>query len=222
MSTHARYQRSPALEWPGDVRGRVLHAAVQLIDEGGLDRLSMREVARVAGVSHQAPYHYFADREAILAAIAEAGFQTLGQRLQAVQEGVEPPAERLGYVARAYIEFGLDHPALFRVMFRKDVVDTDRFPECRVQGDLAFDVPSRVVADAIAAGLPPEPSPISLVVAFWSFAHGLTCLLLDGPLMKKIPDAAADREQLVSDAVLAIQRLVEARLPPPKKKKRKS
>ena len=62
---------------PTDLRQKVLDASLALIEEGGLDRLSMREVARKAGVSHQAPYHYFSDREAILAALAGEGFLTV-------------------------------------------------------------------------------------------------------------------------------------------------
>jgi AcrR family transcriptional regulator len=61
-----------------DLSKEILKASLALIQEGGLDRLSMREVARKAGVSHQAPYHYFVDREAILAAIAGEGFSKLG------------------------------------------------------------------------------------------------------------------------------------------------
>jgi len=74
---------------PTDLRQKVLDASLALIEEEGLDRLSMREVARKAGVSHQAPYHYFEDREAILAALAGEGFSSLGQSLEraAVQAG---------------------------------------------------------------------------------------------------------------------------------------
>ena len=64
----------PAMRKPTDLREKVLEASLALIEEGGLDRFSMREVARKAGVSHQAPYHYFGDREAILAALAGEGF----------------------------------------------------------------------------------------------------------------------------------------------------
>src|SRR5512134_1992933 len=66
---------------PTDLRQKVLDASLALIEEGGLDRVSMREAARKAGVSHQAPYHYFEDREAILAAIATEGFGMLQQEL---------------------------------------------------------------------------------------------------------------------------------------------
>ena len=74
-----RWQNFPAMRNATDLRQKVLQASLTLIEEGGLDRLSMREVARKSGVSHQAPYYYFGDREAILAAIAGEGFSKLGQ-----------------------------------------------------------------------------------------------------------------------------------------------
>ena len=211
-----------AIEWADDVRGRVLSAAVRLIDEGGLDRLSMREVARAAGVSHQAPYHYFEDREAILASLAEEGFKALSKRLGNARTGIEAPAERLSAIARGYVEFAIDHPAMFRVMFRKDVVDTERFPACRLRGDDAFARVGEIVSEIVAEGLPAEPSPQALMVLFWSFAHGLACLILDGPLAKKIPDAETARDQLIADTVMALQHLVEARMPKKRAKRRVS
>ena len=79
-----------------NLRQKVLKASVALIGEGGLDRLSMREVARKAGVSHQAPYHHFGDREAILAALAGEGFAKLKQELEraAASTGDDAPKDR--------------------------------------------------------------------------------------------------------------------------------
>src|SRR5438105_1608095 len=86
-----------------DVRARVLGAAMRLIEEGGLASLSMREVARAAGVSHQAPYHWFADREAILAAMAEEGFRLLTDRLEAATVPGSSASEHLESLGRAYV-----------------------------------------------------------------------------------------------------------------------
>ena len=83
-----------------DLRQKVLKASLALIEEGGLDRLSMREVARKAGVSHQAPYHYFDDREAILAALAGEGFSKLGQSL--VRTGRETSRGRRSHARQVH------------------------------------------------------------------------------------------------------------------------
>jgi AcrR family transcriptional regulator len=196
-----------------DVRSSVLAAAVRLIDEGGLARLSMREVARAAGVSHQAPYHYFEDRESILAALAEGGFNILADRLEKARDPGEPPVARFAAMARVYVEFAIDHPSLFRVMFRPDFVDMGRFPHAKACGDRAFAPLPAAVADCIQAGLPAEPSPQALLIMGWSLAHGLACLLLDGPLAKVLPEAAQARDALVSETIAAMQRLLEASMP---------
>jgi AcrR family transcriptional regulator len=123
-----------------DLRQKVLDASLALIEEGGLDRLSMREVARKAGVSHQAPYHYFGDREAILAAIAGEGFSKLGQLLAraAAQSGSEP-VKAVEAMGQAYVEFALRSPAYFQAMFRADAVPLDRYPEARKREEEAFE-----------------------------------------------------------------------------------
>ena len=206
---NARVKGAGAL--PEDVRGRVLAAAVTLIAKDGLAALSMREVARVAGVSHQAPYHYFEDRETILAAIAEEGFIVLGARLEAAADPDLAPAERFARLGRAYVDFALDNPALFRVMFRPDFVDADRFPRVRSCGAQAFEILPATVQACIAAGLAPEPSVEAIIVLGWSMAHGLACLLLDGPLALKLPELVKDRDVLVRDVMSAMQSMIEAR-----------
>src|SRR4051812_13813839 len=93
-------------------RERIVEASLSLIKELGLGALSMREVARRAGVSHQAPYHYFADREAILGAIAEQGFRLLREAVEeatAVQGG--GPSDALIRAGESYIRFAFTHPS---------------------------------------------------------------------------------------------------------------
>jgi AcrR family transcriptional regulator len=97
-----------------DFRQKVLKASLALIEEGGLDRLSMREAARKANVSHQTPYYYFGDREAILAAIAGEGFSKLGQSLvRAAARADQEPTKAVEAMGRAYLDFALRHPAGF-------------------------------------------------------------------------------------------------------------
>lgn len=198
----------------GDLRARVLAAAVELIEKDGLAGLSMREVARLAGVSHQAPYHHFTDREAILAGIAEEGFSRLGEALRVAvsdADGASAPArtERAGH---AYVHFALTHPAHFRVMFRADFVDMDRFPEAVRVADASFESLPTLVGALRHAGLEPEPSLDAHVALHWSVCHGLACLLLDGPLAKKVPRYGEGREAVIRDVMAAMRSLVEARL----------
>src|SRR5262245_4715846 len=95
----------------GDLRAALLQAGGNLLEKEGLDALSLREVARRAGVSHNAPYRHFPDRDRLLAALAEEGFAELGRTL--AEAGKRGPRER----GEAYVGFALAHPQRFRLMF---------------------------------------------------------------------------------------------------------
>ena len=122
-----------------DLRSELLRTSRQLLDESGPSALSMREVARRAGCTHQAPYHYFANREAILAALVHEGFDELTDMLASAREGLESADLRAILTASgsAYVEFALRHPGVFRVMFRPDACDPERFPEVAQAGERA-------------------------------------------------------------------------------------
>ena len=219
--------RAPSATTPDDgVRERILAAAVRAIEEKGLADVSMRDVARRAGVSHQLPYHYFTDREGTLAAVAEQGFSRLADRVAAAIDDAgrkkkRGAAERLAAAGREYVQFACEHPAHFRVMFRPDFVTIDCFPTTLACGDRAFAMLPALVQDCIVEGLPPEPSPQALAVLGWSIAHGLACLLLDGPLERKLPEAATAREELIREVMDAMRLLVEARTKPERRPKNK-
>ena len=175
---------------------------------------SLREVARAAGVSHQAPYHHFRDREAVLAAIAEQGFQLLRAALTealAHERKESCPALRLASAGRAYVDFACAHPAHFRVMFRPDLVDLTRYPAARSAGDAAFSCMAELVREARDAGLSAVPSEQALIALCWSVGHGLACLLLDGPLARH--GAESERAAQARDVMAAFASLVRASLP---------
>ena len=162
-----------------DLRSELLRTSRQLLDESGPGALSMRKVARRAGCTHQAPYHYFANREAILAALVHEGFDELADRLASAHEGLESTDLRAILTAsgNAYVEFALRHPGVFRVMFRPDVCDPERFPEVVQAGGRARGELARLVKVVLG-----DDAPLEVEVLFWSGVHGLASLLLDGPL----------------------------------------
>jgi AcrR family transcriptional regulator len=192
---------------PTDLRQKVLDASLSLIQEGGLDRLSMREVARKAGVSHQAPYHYFGDREAILAALAGEGFSKLGQSLEraAAQAGSEPvPAvEAMG---RAYVEFALRNPAYFQAMFRADAVPLDRYPDARKLEDAAFEK----LVEGIGQAFVKQPIEVkeTTAVACWAMVHGLATLILEGSLARKLKIPKTRQRQVANEVIATFMRLI--------------
>ena len=162
-----------------DLRSELLRTSRELLDESGPSALSMREVARRAGCTHQAPYHYFANREAILAALVCEGFDELADRLAVAHDGLGSADLHAVLVAsgNAYVEFALRRPGVFRVMFRPDVCDPERFPEVVQAGQRARRELARLAKAVMGDGAQVEAE-----VLIWSGVHGLASLLLDGPL----------------------------------------
>jgi AcrR family transcriptional regulator len=162
-----------------DVRSEILKASLELIDEGGLGGFSMREAARRAHVSHQAPYHYFADRESILAELVRDGFEQLYARMSAAADGAATAGTRLAAMGEAYISFAIERSALFRLMFREEMVDIGHHLEAKAAADRAFHLLAETVLGQKPPGAIDDPAPI---IAVWSLAHGLASLELEGKL----------------------------------------
>ncbi len=171
-----------------DLRPALLATARRLLEREGPEALSLREVARRTGVSHNAPYRHFADRAALLASLAATGFDELAARTKAAAEGAAPGA-RLGAMGAAYVRFALDAPNLFRLMFGGLVRGRDH-AEFAAAGARAYAVL------AGATGAPEQGSPRT--IAAWATVHGLAHLLLD----EQIAAVRGDRK--------AAERLIEA------------
>jgi AcrR family transcriptional regulator len=163
-----------------DLRRVVLDASLDLIEEAGLAALSMREVARRAGVSHQAPYHHFRDREGILAAIAMDGFTKLHAGMTKAVAKLTDPVARLNAVGGAYLAFAVRYPAHFKIMFRSELVAIDQYDELHRCAEAAFGFVTSIVAEVARRRGAKDTLP--LVIAAWSLAHGAATLLLEGKL----------------------------------------
>lgn len=194
-----------------DLRRTLLDASLDLIQSEGLEGFSMREVARRAGVSHQAPYHHFTDRESILAEIVAEGFQKLRDDMLVVLEGVKDPAARLTAIGKAYVAFALEHPALFKLMFRSEMVHQERHKNAQTCALSAFDVLVDVVNNVAGdRSAPGAPSP--LVLASWSLAHGLATLLIEGKLDQHCGATREEREAAVVSILKAYETMTRAQL----------
>ena len=172
-----------------DLRAQVLDASVQLIGEVGLSGLSMREVARRAGVSHQAPYHHFADKESIVAALVERGFVMLAERMEAKAAEKGAVAQRLSKVGREYVMFALEQPVFFRLMFRPELVDLTWFPTAQAAGARALAVLERLIVERTEGTRATPARREAMVSMHWAMVHGLSSLLLDGSLGYNHPNA---------------------------------
>nr|WP_314258566.1 TetR/AcrR family transcriptional regulator [uncultured Devosia sp.] len=170
------------------LRQQILITARALLNDQGAAALSMREVARRAEVTHQAPYHHFGDRETILAELVTLGFDELAERLagstdMATRDGAETAAEAAG---AAYIGFALANPGLFRLMFNPDLWDAARFPAA-----VAASVKARSELDRLVHLVHGTDAEAELQDIYWAHVHGLAALLLDGPLGQDHPTDAA-------------------------------
>lgn len=168
----------------GNLRQALIDAASTAIEAQGLDAFSLRETARSVGVSPSAAYRHFADRDALLAAVAGAGFDALGAAMRAGR-GTDPRAWFLA-TGRAYVHFARARPATFALMFG---------PRGRAPlpaGGAAY----TLLTEAIdGLGLPPETRPGAELVA-WAAVHGLARLLNDGALAAA--DAAPATERVLA------------------------
>jgi AcrR family transcriptional regulator len=162
----------------GALRSALLAAAESLLEERGLDRFSLRETARRAGVSPAAPAHHFKDSRGLLTAIAAAGFRALGDAIEAADVG-QNSEERLHSQGRAYVRFALDRPARFTLMWRKAILDTSD-PDYLEAGDRAFRILDHTVRGDDAHRLGPRDPALAPSIAAWSMVHGFALLALDG------------------------------------------
>jgi AcrR family transcriptional regulator len=172
----------------GDLRQTLIDASVDVITKDGLDALTLRSLAVKAGVSSGAPYHHFADRAELLAAIAQAGFQMLGEAMVAGGDAAGPePSARLAAMGQAYVGFALAHAGHFRVMFRGDA-NPGVAASQSASSENTFDLLVQVIQDCQRAGTAPPGDPKPLLLTAWSAVHGLAMLWLDGTLSKRDMD----------------------------------
>jgi AcrR family transcriptional regulator len=178
----------------GDLRTALVRAAMELLEESGETALSLRAVARRAGVSPAAPYRHYADREALVSAVAAVGYRELAERLAAAHPSPSTP-EQLADVAIAYVQFALKRPALFRVMFGEAC---DRDNDERVAATAAVSLYVRTIVERSF----PQADADALATAVWAVVHGLAFLHLDGKLDASTPSVVADQVTAAIQALL--------------------
>lgn len=160
----------------GDLRNTLIQIGLEVLAEDGMQSLSLRKVARRAGVSHNAPYMHFANKEALLAAVAEAGFNALEKAMrEALEQTSKGSSEQLSEVGRAYVTFALEHPQHFQVMF-VDLGGTHQGLERAARE--TFALLSATLTACQVAGTVREGAPHTLATAVWATMHGLSTLLI--------------------------------------------
>ncbi len=151
----------------GNLRAACVEAGIRLVEDEGPDAVTIRGVARIAGVSHTAPLHHFRDRQELLDAVADRGFELLVERLDASLSSDATPTAALRAYGRAYVEHAVAHRGLFALMFR---------PTAEMQGEASYRRLVELGAAAQAAGELPGRDPFRLALTLWSSVHGLAAL----------------------------------------------
>jgi AcrR family transcriptional regulator len=190
----------------GDLRNALVQAGLSVLMAQGAANVTLREVARAAGVSHAAPYHHFSDKTALLAAIAETGFSQLADLQAQVPAHLSAP-ERLRKMAHGYVEFALANRDLFRLMFSQVLGHRTQYPSLYALGKLSL----AALIDVIVTGQralelrPGDPS--DLAQAYWSLMHGWAVLLVEDQMPPDIGqgDIAAHTNALVDSILSGIQ-----------------
>lgn len=185
----------------GDLRAALVAAALPLLREVGPAGLSLRAVARAAGVSAMAPYRHFRDKDALLAAVATHGFALFAARLEAALAAASGARAALIEQGVAYVTFACAERALFRLMFGPLIAGAKARATLHQGGAPAYAALERAVAAMVAD---PARRP-AVTLSCWSVAHGLACLLVDGQV-------AMPAE---TDAIAALARSVLEQAVPP-------
>ncbi len=180
----------------GDLRASLIQAAISLLPTKGAAHLSLREVAKVAGVSHTAPYRHFEDKAALLTAIAQTGFEQLTQSLlEVVKKQQNDPEQQLISAAEAYVDLGIANPEMMYLMFG-GVLEIDSLSKTFSEKSAnAFTGLEQIIINGQALGIFKSGDSQSFAVSAWSLAHGLMMLLTAGQL-RDIASSSEQKKQL--------------------------
>jgi AcrR family transcriptional regulator len=174
------------------VRDALLAAARAELVEHGRAAISLRAIARRAGLSHASPKYHFGDRSGLLTAIAAEGFHALARHLSEVHES--EAQQQLAALGRAYVDFGLSHPALFELMFASSELHaTD--PELIAAQQHAIGALTTAVTRLPGIDAAPPDAP-KLALISWAFVHGLVVLARDGALQAAASPPASNAAEL--------------------------
>lgn len=178
----------------GDLAAALVRAALEIVDEGGIEALTLRAAARRAGVSHAAPAHHFGDLRGLLAAAAEESFRVKAEYTRRVVAAApDHPLSRFRAIGAAYVTFAIRHPARFRVMFHPVLADKSDHPGLAEAAAASHTMLRSGIVACQAEGTvrPGDPGAIALLA--WSAVHGLASLAINGQLHDKGYPTEPDR-----------------------------
>lgn len=179
----------------GDLKNALIQAGIDILARQGVHALSLREVARQAGVSHAAPYAHFADKQALMAAISTEGYRVLYERVSAaVESHSDDPLAQLVEAAWAYADFALSEPAHFRVTLSGIVEQETDYSAFVEISEKSFDLVVEIVEACQQVGvLRAGPSDL-MAATVWAQVHGCVVLALEDRMSRGLLERYSLRE----------------------------
>jgi AcrR family transcriptional regulator len=168
----------------GDLRAALLAEAAAMIAEGGAASVTMRAIGQRLGVSRAAPYRHFADKTALLVAVAAAGFDRLKSRLQTIDTGApRSSVEQLRRMGEEYVRFAVENPAHYRLMYGKEALTRQDRPELSEAAIALFEQLVSVIQAHQKSGGIKRQDPRAQAYVAWSAMHGLASLWIEGHIL---------------------------------------
>jgi AcrR family transcriptional regulator len=198
----------------GALRAQLIAAGLDVVATEGIGAVSLRRLARDAGVSSGAPYHHFADRAALFAAIIVDGHGLLLARLESARTAAGDAVAALRDVLVEYVAFAADHPAHMRVMLRPELAEPATHSEVTASSAASIQLLRSTVLTAQRQGALPPGDPEPAVHVFWSLAVGYVTLWLDGPVEARCEALGTTPAQMFRRVASTVEELL--RRPPPR------
>lgn len=196
----------------GHLREALIACGLHQLNAEGIQQLSLRGVAKMAGVSPAAPKHHFSNKEGLLAAIGAQGFRNLTSLRMSLLSGLDDPEKRVHAVFSAYVEFALKRPALFHLMFGPEIADKAAHPEFLSESEQSYRLLTDVLEDFLIARTGHAIAGEVAAFSLWAAAHGLATLMADHQraprfvTKRSIEELCTDQCSIVLEGLLARQR----------------
>ena len=190
----------------GDLRNALIESALLILEEKGIDGLSLRDVAKQAGVSHNAPYRHFQNKTELLATLAEKGFVNLQLVItKATQDQSMSVSDQLIAAGVAYVYEAIEHPEMIRLMFGGLLDFSDCPPELEQSAEQAYQGLNKIIEQGIADGSFQQQDKQILTTTAWSTMHGLAMLFIAGHFRCTVDDKQALEKMVLKVATTIVQ-----------------
>jgi AcrR family transcriptional regulator len=167
----------------GDLKNALIQAGIEVLAQDGIGALSLRSVARKAGVSHSAPYAHFSDKQALIAAISTEGFQRLYNQMKAATQSLkDDPRKQIVACAHTYLQFAVQEKDTFNIMFSGILEKEKEYPDFVQISKKTSVLLVEIVSACQSAGIFPAGKSELLAVAIWGQVHGIVSLALENQI----------------------------------------